>query len=274
MPISAKEKAKVERHTPSETIDKDMMYSTPGRFSVSEALRNGVSIFSKNARYLPLGIPDTLAVIITLYALAMLSGFTFAVSANFQDLFSHGPYIFEILAAFFLYFTFISAPLSSLYKSRIAGIKYPGTLKAIACSLSTMQPLCYTLFLAGTALTFNIIITGWFGPSALILGAILYLTSINQSILPYFLADTKNNRSAAINRGWLLLSNSSLKLLAINLVIFLPTIVLLALFIATQNLYVLAPMAVLFLLSEGIWYGATFSIYKAVSKVKNNYKIA
>ncbi len=274
MPISAKENAKVERHVPSETIDGDMMYSTPGKFSVPEAIRSGVAAFSKNTRYSLLSIPDAVVVSITIYLIATLPGAALNGPFNAASFFSQTTLTLETIVGFFLYFIFISAPLSSFYKSRIAKMKYPGTLKAIAGSLSTVQPLGYALFIAGIALTFTAVFTNRIGSAALIIGAILYLTSINQSMLPYFLADTKNNRSNAIGYGWLLLSNSTIRLVSTDLIIFLPVIVLLAIYFATQNQYLLALDAIVFLVSEGVWYGATSFIHKEVSKIRNNYNIA
>ena len=47
-----------------------------------------------------------------------------------------------------------------------------------------------------------------------------------------------------------------------------------SLFVSTQNLIFLGIGFIAFLMSEGIWYGATSFIHDAVSKGKNSYNIA
>lgn len=273
MPISAKEKEKVRQHQAKETIEKDMIYFTPGHFRIAGTIRSGARIFSKNAKYLFLGIPDALAVSLTLYLIAYFAGFASPGTAG-----AYGQIritsVLEVLLAFFIYFTIVSAPLSNLYKSKVSGIRYCGTVKAIACSLSILQPIGYVAFLISIILLTKVSAISWLTISMTLIAFILYLISINQSLLPNFLADTKNNRSNALSLGWLLLSNNSVNLFTSNILIFSPVIAFTSLFVITQNPVFLFAEFVVFLMSEGTWYGATSSIHRDVSKGKNSYNIA
>ena len=269
MPISTKEKKKVESHEAKEKIEKDMIYFTPGDFRISDAIRKGTAIFAKNANYFLLGIPDALALSLTLYVIAYFGGFSIPGTSHIQVL-----HILGVIAGFLIYFTLISAPLSNFYKSKISGIKYPGILKSIACSLSILQPLAYAALLISVILLIKFSLINVITILSVIVAFILYLVSINQSLLPNFLADTKNNRSNAISLGWLLLSNNSVNLFVSDLIIFIPVIIFASLFVMFNNIIFLGIGFVAFLISEGIWYGATSFIHGAVSKGKNNYNIA
>ena len=270
MPISAKEKKKVESHEAREKIEKDMIYFAPGHFSISEAIGKGAATFAKNARYFLIGIPDAIAISLTLYLISYYGGFSpLGTSVHVQV-----AHIIAVIIAFLVYFTLISAPLSNLYKSKLSGIKYPGTLKSIACSLSVLQPLAYAVLLISIILLIKFTLISWVTILSLIITFILYLISINQSLLPSFLADTKNNRSNAIGLGWLLLSNNSVTLFLSDLIVFIPVMAFVSLFVLTHSIIFLGIGFIAFLISEGIWYGATSFIHDAVSKGKNNYNIA
>ncbi|MCL5786881.1 MAG: hypothetical protein M1520_01610 [Candidatus Marsarchaeota archaeon] len=164
--------------------------------------------------------------------------------------------------------------MSNFYKSKISGIKYPGTLKSIACSLSILQPISYAALLISVILLIKFSLINVITILSVIVTFILYLVSINQSLLPNFLADTKNNRSNAISLGWLLLSNNSVNLFISDLIIFVPVIIFASLFVIFNNIIFLGIGFAAFLISEGIWYGATSFMHSAVSKGKNNYNIA
>lgn len=272
MPVTAKERARIARHAPSETVQGDMMYFNPGRFSISTAIVDGARRFSRKAPYVLLGIPDALMVVVVAYALAQLIRFV----KTGAPVFPGTPWIASIpllLLSFFVYFTFISAPIGSYYKSRLSGIEYSGVIKSMASSLTVLQPIGYTLMLALIAIMAEINALGWLSATVALLSIVFYFISINQSMLPQFLADTGGSRSNAVSHGWLLLSNSSLKVVSVNLVIFSPLIVLLAAFFLYQNMYVLAAAFPVFLISEGVWYCATASIHDAVVKGTNTYKI-
>lgn len=272
MPITAKEKTKVERHAASEDVQGDMMYFTPGPFGVWTVMKSGARMFAAKPWYALLSMPDAVVTLFAFYAVSILLSFTKSNSSSFAG----SPVILSIpvlLLAFLVYFVFVSAPLSSYYKSRLAGIRYSGTVKSITSSLSVAQPFGYAVALASIALAIEVGIASWLTIVVMVLGVVFYFISINQSMLPHFLADANGNRANAISRGWLLLSNSSLRIIAVDILAFSPMILLLAAFLATSNAYVLAGAFVLFLVSEGIWYGAAGAIHEAVVKGRNTYNI-
>ncbi len=279
MPTSAKEKAVVERHAAAETIQGDMMYFSPGQFGIKGAVSDGISRFAKRPWYAALAIPDAIVVSLSIYFLlqAFIRHTSIINGARGSQpllgpLFNYTPVIIPvIMVGFLFYFTLVSAPLIGYAKSRIAKIKYSGIVKSVVSSVSVLQPLGYALFLGGFIAVINassiILLT------PIVTGILLYFVSISQSMLPNFLSDTNNNRSNAISHGWLLLSGSSPKVVASDLIVFSPFIVFVLAFLATHDVYALAAAAIAFVLCSGVWYGTSASIHDAVVKGKNTYNI-
>jgi hypothetical protein len=214
-------------------------------------------------------IPDAVVVSASIFFLSRLffqaQGGSVLLSAA---LFVYMP---AMVIGFLIYFMFISAPLASYAKSRIAGIKYSGIVKSIAAGVSVLQPLGYALFLFGAiwAFHYNEII-----PVAIsILGILFYFVSISQSLMPNFLVDTKGNRSNAISHGWLLLSGKTPRLVYSDLLVFSPVIILILLFLISNDVYALASAAFAFVFCSGIWYGTVASIHDAVLKGSDTYNV-
>lgn len=269
MPTSAKEKAAIERHAAAETVQGDMMYFSPGQFGVRDVVGEGMSRFAKNPRYAALAIPDAIVVCASIYFLFHSLAFLQSGSSQSNPLLI--VYISAWAICFLLYFILVSAPLISYAKSKTAVIPYSGIVKSIIASVSVPQPLGYVLFLGGLIVMLNSGGAIMLAPIAV--GILLYLVSVSQSMLPNFLSDTKGNRSNAISHGWLLLSGSSPKVVASDIIVFSPFIILVLAFFATNNVYALGAGAIAFVLCSGVWYGTSASIHDAVVKGKNTYNI-
>ena len=263
MPITPKEQKKVMAHSVNEKINNDSIYFTPGQITVNKSLKDGIRTFVDFYKYALLSIPDGIVLISIFYLINHFATVPIELIIIIPGL----------LIAFFAYFILISAPIANYYKSKIAKIRYCGIIKSTTSSVSILQPLGYTIVIAfiSTAKVYGIL--NGFSILLLIGGIIFYFISINQAMIPYFLFDTNLNRSDAINRGWLLISNSNLKIAAINLLAFLPVIILFLLSLIFSNAYFLVGAFIAFIIVEGIWYGACASIHNAVSRGKKEYKI-
>ena len=263
MPITSKERKKIAAHNVNEKINNDTMYFTPGSFTVNKSLNDGIKTFNTFYKYALLSIPDGIVLIGVFYLMNH-----FATTPTKLIIIMPG-----LLFVFFAYFVLVSAPIANYYKSKITNIRYCGVIKSVALSMSVLQPLGYTMIVAFIPIVNVFGILNWISILLLIGITLFYFISINQSMIPYFLADTHLNRSDAINRGWLLVSNSNLKVAAVNILTFLPVIVLLLFSLIFFNLYFLAGAFIAFIIFEGMWYGACASIHNAVSMGKKEYKI-
>jgi hypothetical protein len=274
MPISTREKSRVVQHRASESVSGDLMHFTPGRFGVINSIVKGARLLIGRPLYLLLGIPDAIVAIAAFYAITAIAGIT---PANGTSYLLQMPLFLEVTAvllAFFVYFIAVSAPLGSFYKTSIAKARYEGVFKYITGSISILQPLSYTVLLAYIIAVAIFALLNWIPILVLIICILFYFVSINQSLFPYFLADEKGDRSKAANRGWLLLSNSKLNVVSIDLLLFSPVVALLLLFMVYPSAYLIAVAALAFVIMEGIWYCTTAIIHAAVSKGIDTYGIA
>ena len=263
MPITPKEQKKVAAHRVNEKIGNDAIYFTPGQFTIGRVLNESILTFSAFHKYALLSIPDGIVLIGMFYLINHFAAAPIELGIIMPGL----------LFMFFAYFILISAPIASYYKSKIAKIKYCGVIKSTTSSVSILQPLGYTIIMAFIPVMKIFGILNGFSILLLMGGVLFYFISINQAMIPYFLLDTNLNRSDAINRGWLLLSNSSLKIAIVNVLVFLPLVILLLISLIFSNSYILVGAFVAFIVLDGIWYGACASIHDAVSKGKKEYKI-
>ena len=265
MPISLEEKKKLSKHSFDEVNRKgeDFIYLSQVMFSPAVAIKSGWSSFIKKPQLIFLNLPQGLMLSFILYLI-------YTSTTNSSDLFTKfiaAALFFTMIILFFMFEILVSSQIASYYKNNLVGYHKAKFLRTAIASLSIMQPVGYMLFFTVILLiNYSLVLSVMLG----IIGVLLYIGSINQSLLPYALSiENGKNRSSAINWGWASISNLNLQTLLVNLIIFLPFIILVILYLSLGSILLLVLLILVFIISDAIWYGATSYIYKAVSKSKN-----
>ncbi len=264
MPITEAERKKLKNHTFSED-KKDEFRWTHGvvpEFDIGDTLSNSLGmIFSSPYPWIA-NIAGSLILAVYVFEI-------FGHLASLQDLL-----IYTIL--FFILEIIVASPLSAFSKAKFAKIESGSVARPMLMSLTYLSPLVPILYLAVLISAFHYFISlpviGIFvSLIVLILAVILHIANLNVSLATDAMYDKKTDRNTALSRSWMMISGSSLSMLLVNILVFLPLILATsAEFVFRSNsamaMYILP---VIFVASEfclSWWHASVSYSYGAISK--------
>ncbi len=266
MPISKAERSKLHSHTFSEDkIDEfgGTHIVTPD-ISVADTLKHSLALFGSKPSALFLNIPSS--IILALYVFVMFG------SNSLTNLLWY-------TAAFFVLGILVAAPLSAVAKSRFYNTKITSIIDPMLMSLNYLEPLVPIAYIGLMALAvqnsavINLLSTIVFGVLLLVIltiAVILHISNLNSELSVYILYDKKLKRNAALGRSWMFISGQSLKMLAINIIAYLPLVIAVLLDAAFSKTSIILYLTLLtFILADfcaSWWQACTSYIYEKIVK--------
>ncbi len=266
MPITKAERSKLRSHTFSEDkIDEfgGTHIVTPD-ISVADTLRDSVTLFWSKPSALFLNIPSS--IILALYVFVMFG------SNSLTNLLWY-------TAAFFVLGILVVAPLTAVAKSRFSNMKINSLISPMLMSLNYLEPLVPIAYIGLMALTiqnlavitlFSTIVFAVILLVVLAIAIILHISNLNSELSVYILYDKKLKRNAALGRSWMFISGQSLKMLAINIIAYLPLAIAVFLDATFSKTSIILYLALLtFILADfcaSWWQACTSYIYAKIIK--------
>jgi hypothetical protein len=261
MPITRSERRKLQAHTFSEDKKDQFIHVTVPSISTQAILKSGFDAVAGNPLVLIVNSAGSL--ILTSFIFLALLPHTITALI-----------VYSIV--FFILDAFVAAPFDAKSKSITAKLKTTNIASPIAMSLNYLGPMVPVLYVWIILMAFHMassasILYGFALAAAIVVAITLHIVNLNNTISVQVMGGKKVNRNMAMNISWLSLSGQSLSVLAVNIMAFLPVIIIAIAEALLRGTGAFTPLAIIFFAAADFsiswWHACTTAIYNSTVKL-------